>query len=194
MSRSNHRRDDILAVAARLFADRGVAATSVREIADQVGILSGSLYHYFGSKDQMVSELVLAWLDTVTEQYAEAALGDVPPREALHTLVAISLRSIETHPHAIEIYQNDAGYLRELPDGEKIEARAARVPELWMRVLEDGVARGDFRSDVPVRVFYNLLRDALWRSVTWFDPEAERSAEQLADDYVSVFLDGFAAR
>ena len=194
MPRTNHRRDDILAVAARLFAAQGVAATSVREIADQVGILSGSLYHYFGSKDQMVTELVREWLDNVIRQYAEAALGDLAPREALQTLIGISLRSIETHPHAIEIYQNDAGYLRQLPDGEAIEARAARVPELWMRVLEDGVARGDFRDDVPVRVFYNLLRDALWRSVTWFDPNAERSAAQLADDYVRIFLDGFSAR
>lgn len=188
----NHRRSEILQVAAALFASRGIAGTSVREIADQVGILSGSLYHYFASKDDMVTELVLDWLDSVVDQYEAAAVRALSPREALQTLIAISLKTIESHQHAVEIYQNDAGYLRQLPAGDEIEKRAARIPELWMSVIEDGVQRGDFRDDVPVRIFYNLLRDALWRAVTWFDPAAQRSARQLADDYVSIFLDGYA--
>jgi len=52
------RHDQILAVAAGLFARKGVAAATVREIADEVGILSGSLYHHFGSKEAIIIELV----------------------------------------------------------------------------------------------------------------------------------------
>ncbi len=50
----SERRDEILAIAAQLFAERGFAATTVREIADAAGILSGSLYHHFDSKASMV--------------------------------------------------------------------------------------------------------------------------------------------
>src|SRR5258708_28799303 len=52
------RHDPILAVAAGLFARNGVAAPTVREIADEVGILSGSLYHHFDSKEATVDELL----------------------------------------------------------------------------------------------------------------------------------------
>jgi len=52
------RRDVILERAADLFARQGVAATTVREIADAVGILSGSLYHHFASKDEIVDAIV----------------------------------------------------------------------------------------------------------------------------------------
>ena len=51
------RRDELLEIAAGLFADRGVRATTVRDIADAAGILSGSLYHHFDSKESMVDEI-----------------------------------------------------------------------------------------------------------------------------------------
>src|SRR5436305_11634457 len=65
----SERRDEILAIAAQLFAERGFAATTVREIADAAGILSGSLYHHFDSKESMADELVHDMLDRVLAAY-----------------------------------------------------------------------------------------------------------------------------
>ena len=52
------RRDEIVALAGEMFAARGFAGTTVREIADAAGILSGSLYHHFDSKESIVDELL----------------------------------------------------------------------------------------------------------------------------------------
>ena len=52
------RRDELLELAATMFAERGLRATTVRDIADSAGILSGSLYHHFKSKEQMVEEVL----------------------------------------------------------------------------------------------------------------------------------------
>lgn len=192
MGKGTTRRREILDEAARLFANQGVTATSVREIADRVGMLSGSLYHYFPSKDSMVEEIIVSYLDELLERY-EAALDDErTPTQSLGELLRASLTTIEHHPHATVVYQNDAAYLLTLPRGEEIERRAERVPETWLGVIESGVAAGEFRSGIPPRVFYNMLRDALWRSVRWFDPTNEHTKEQLADDYLAVFLYGFA--
>ncbi len=51
------RREVILTESARLFSDRGIAATTIREIGEAVGLNSGTLYHYFKSKDAIVSEI-----------------------------------------------------------------------------------------------------------------------------------------
>lgn len=182
-----------LEVAAARFAANGVAATSVRDIAEDVGILSGSLYHHFSSKDKMVTELVLEWLDDVLARYKEARIPEREPSDALRTLISLSFATMDHYPHAIEIYQNDASHLAQLPRGDTISQKAARIPQLWMSVIEQGVSQGDFRDDVPPRVFYNILRDALWRSVTWFDPAASRSRAELAEDCATIFLTGFAA-
>ena len=188
------RRATILTCAARLFAEQGVSATSVREIAQEVGILSGSLYHHFGSKDEIVQEILLGYLDELLERYADIMAADLAPVKAFEQLLRASLTTIQHHPFATEIYQNDAAYLRRLPRGEEIAAAGQRVPETWLTVIEAGVEAGDFRDDLPPRIFYNLLRDALWRCVQWFDPSRGHDWDQLADDVLVVFLHGFAAR
>ena len=65
------RRDDLLQLAAEMIAERGLKATTVRDIADAAGILSGSLYHHFSSKEEMVDELLRGFLDWVFARYRE---------------------------------------------------------------------------------------------------------------------------
>ncbi len=60
MTECSARRREILDAAADLFARKGVAATTIREIADRVGVVSGALYHHFPSKLAIVDELVSA--------------------------------------------------------------------------------------------------------------------------------------
>ncbi len=65
------RRDELLVLAAAMFAERGLKATTVRDIADSAGILSGSLYHHFKSKEQMVEEVTRDFLDWLFSRYEE---------------------------------------------------------------------------------------------------------------------------
>ena len=62
----------------------------------------------------------------------------------------------------------------------------------WIGVLEDGVKTGVFRSDVPVTVIYPLLRDGLWLTARWFKPTKTYGYDELAADYLRVFLEGIA--
>lgn len=188
------RRTVILERAADLFANKGIAATTVREIADAVGILSGSLYHHFSSKDEMVEAIVRTYLDDLTAQYAQIVATEKDPRQQLTELVRVSLAVIEAHPHATEIYQNSANHLIDLPGYEAIKVMAAKVQRTWLEVLNTGVASGSFRTDIPPRVLYGLIRDALWLSVRWFKPARQYSMQKFADDLVSTFLDGISQR
>ena len=52
------RRNELLEIATRVFAEKGIASATVRDIAQEAGILSGSLYHHFASKEEMVKEIV----------------------------------------------------------------------------------------------------------------------------------------
>lgn len=195
MPEKNGRRAEILATAAALMASKGVAATTVREIGDAVGMLSGSLYHHFKSKDEIVQEVILGYLDDLLERYDAVVERQLPPQQALTEIVRASLVTIEDHPHATEIYLNDAAHLRTLPRGKTIQELARRVPECWLGIIEAGVASGDFRDDVPARVFYNVVRDSLWQSVMWFDPaRAGHTREELAEDLLAIYLEGFSAR
>ena len=184
------RRGLILASAAEMFARKGIGATTVREIADAVGVLSGSLYHHFESKDAIVEEILSGYLDAIQARYAEVLQSGESPAQCLHDLVLTSLQVANEQPYATAIYQNELHYLREQERFTDVLAGAGNVQRTWLKVIEQGVADGAFRDDIDPRVFYRLIRDAVWLSVRWHNREP---VGQLAEEITSIFLDGFAA-
>ncbi len=188
------RRQAILARAAELFATRGVAATTVRQIADEVGILSGSLYHHFESKEAIVDEIISSYLEDLRQRYNAVLKRQTGPRATLHDLVVTSLEVVEDHPHATEIYQNDVSYLLQFERFSYIRQASREVQNTWLQVIKAGMAEGVFRSDLDPRVIYRLMRDALWLSVRWFKPSRDYPLSRLAEECTSLFVDGLTAR
>src|SRR5229473_7166358 len=84
---SSDRRAELLALAAHLFAERGLRATTVRDIADAAGILSGSLYHHFDSKESMVDEILRGFLDELFGRYRAIVAAGLGPKASLEAVV-----------------------------------------------------------------------------------------------------------
>lgn len=190
------RRQQILEAAAEMFARQGAATTTVRQIADSVGILSGSLYHHFASKDEMLAEILGRYLDDLSAHYGSVLDRGLDPVSCLEELVISSLQATVRHPHAAEIYQNDIAYLRSA-DAEvfaRILDRGRFIQQTWINVITAGAEQGHFRDDISVRTFYRLIRDAVWLSVRWYRPSEDFPIEQLARDCTAIFLDGYRRR
>src|SRR6476661_10577149 len=101
------RRTELLDIAATLFAERGLRATTVRDIADAAGILSGSLYHHFDSKESMVDEILRGFLDDLFGKYREIVASGLDSRATLEALVTTSYEAIDASHSAVEIYQDE---------------------------------------------------------------------------------------
>lgn len=187
------RRRLILDRAAPLFARKGIGGCTVREIAEATGILSGSLYHYFDSKDAIVEEIVAEYLGELDAAYGAvlATGGDAATR--LRALVLASLRVSHAHPHATEVYQLNRGHFTSHDRFAAVREAAARIFRTWQEAIADGVAEHAFRRDVEARVFHRFLRDAVFLSVRWFRPSEVYGVEELATDTAEIFLEGFGA-
>ncbi|HKN52064.1 MAG TPA: TetR/AcrR family transcriptional regulator [Amycolatopsis sp.] len=189
---SNSRRDELLALAARLFAERGYVSTTVRDIADAAGILSGSLYHHFDSKESMVDEILTGFLDELFGAYAEIVARQLGPRETLEAVVVASFDSIHRRLAEVAIYQNEAKHLRQLPRFAYLDDRNAEFRKLWNGILTDGIANGVFRPDLDVELTYRFIRDTVWVAVRWYNPDGALSAHDVAEQYLGILLDGIA--
>ncbi|AZZ81019.1 TetR family transcriptional regulator [Gordonia alkanivorans] len=188
------RRDELLATAGRMFAENGLRSTTVRDIADAAGILSGSLYHHFDSKESMVDEILRRFLDDLFARYREIAGAGLSASETLRGLVVASFESIDAERNAVAIYQDEAkrlsgqerfGYIGEL----NVEFR-----QLWHAVLQRGVDDGEFRPDLDVELVYRFMRDTVWVAVRWYRPGGPMTVESIADQYLSIVLDGILPR
>ncbi len=183
------RRAVILARSAELFATRGVAATTVRDIGEAAGLLSGSLYHYFPSKDAIVGEVLTHFMCDVQRRFAEVARRSRTPEQTVRGLVHETLAVIEEHPYPTAMYQNDRQYLRDRGLLEPVHNASRAVQEHWLVALRSGIADGSFREDVPPEVFYRALRDTLWATMHWPNRKDHSTAE-FGDLLVGLFLDG----
>jgi AcrR family transcriptional regulator len=186
------RREQILNSAGELFAAKGVAATTVREIGNAVGLLSGSLYHYFDSKDAMVEQLVSDFLQDLTAAYPRVRAENDDPRSSLAGLIRESFHLVAKHPYACHIYQHDFNYLRTLPRFASLDEMAHDGERAWLDVLREGVDRGQFRADVDPLVFYRYSRDAIFLTVRWYRPGGRYPIDELADSAIAVFMEGYA--
>lgn len=177
-----------------MFADQGLRSTTVRDIADAAGILSGSLYHHFDSKESMVDEILRRFLDALFDRYQQIADSGLSASETLRHLVIASFESIDADHHAVAIYQNEAKRLAPQERFSYIAQRNTQFRDLWHSVLTRGVADGEFRADLDVELVYRFLRDTVWVAVRWYRPGGSMSVDQIAEQYLSVVLDGILPR
>ena len=90
----SERRAHMVALAGELFAQKGYRATTVREIADAAGILSGSLYHHFDSKESIGDEILSTFINQVLADYRGAVAGAPDPRAAIEQIVRSTSRTV----------------------------------------------------------------------------------------------------
>jgi TetR/AcrR family transcriptional regulator, cholesterol catabolism regulator len=187
------RRDELLDLAATMFAERGLRATTVRDIADSAGILSGSLYHHFASKEEMVDELLRGFLDWLFERYQQIVATELNPLERLKGLFMASFEAIE-HRHAqVVIYQDEAKRLSGQPRFSYVEDRNKEQRKMWLDLLNQGIEEGYFRPDIDVDLVYRFIRDTTWVSVRWYQPGGPLTAEQVGHQYLAIVLGGIIA-
>lgn len=184
------RREELLVLAASMMAERGLRATTVRDIADAAGILSGSLYHHFASKEEMVDEVLRSFLDWLFDRYQQIIDTEPNPLERLKGLFLASFEAIE-HRHAqVVIYQDEAKRLSSQPRFSYVEERNREQRKMWLDVLNQGVKEGYFRPDLDVDLVYRFIRDTTWVSVRWYQPGGELTAEQVGVQYLAIVLGG----
>ena len=92
VGKASKRRDEILQVAAQLFAAKGYEETTIREIGDAAGILSGSLYHHFQTKEEMLHDLLRGFILMIPEYQAIVDRGE-GTRETICAMIDLALRT-----------------------------------------------------------------------------------------------------
>lgn len=187
------RRDLILSASAELFARRGVAAATMRDIAEATGLLAGSLYHHFESKDAIVDAILSRSLDRLLDLYREVQRDVSGPDRQLDGLIRASFRSIAEDPEASLIYLRDRELLLQTPRFAYLEATRAQVDDIWLGVLRAGQDAGVFRADIEPQIFYRYAASALWWAAGW-QRVVEQSVDALADEYAAIFLDAIRAK
>ncbi|NEA25547.1 TetR/AcrR family transcriptional regulator [Actinomadura bangladeshensis] len=187
------RRAELLATAAEVFASQGYSATTVRKVADAAGILGGSLYYHFDSKESMADEILRTFLDEMWAGYERILAADLSARDTLEAVVAQSFRSIDRHRPAVVLYQNESKHLATSERFHYLLDSQRRFEEMWLSLLDRGVKEGAFRADLDRTLVYRFIRDTVWVAANWYQHGGRLSADDIAKQYLAMFLEGIQA-
>ena len=188
MARS--RRDEILSIAAEQFAERGVASTTVRDIGSAAGILSGSLYHHFQSKEQMVAELLLPVMQRQVGHYRELVGADSTAPATLRALITIAVGEAAQTPNETRMIRNDSQSFAAAPTLRPVSDLLVESAKLWASVVERGVAAGEFRDDVDARLVVAAMFDAVLSTTRWFTGKRPLSPARVSEALADLFVGG----
>jgi AcrR family transcriptional regulator len=181
-------REAIIEAAARVFRTKGYHAASVQDIADAVGILKGSLYHHFESKEELLYLIVKEPRARLYKTVADIVADDAPAGQKLRRAILAHLEAFDQHyPHLFV-------YLRER---EEMKRRFRGAPKeyerYWQQILREGVKSGEFRADLDVQVVsYGLLGMVNWL-YKWYDPRGRLSVREIAAQLSTTALAGLVA-
>ena len=184
--------DEIVAAAAKVFRTKGYHAATVRDIADEVGILKGSLYHHFESKEALLYLVVKEPIAQMHRAMGEIAAADAAATEKLRRAILAHLEAFDRHyPHLFVYLREREAVKRRFR--EQIGFSPKAYERLWQQILEEGVASSEFRPDLDIRVAsYGLLGMLNW-SYKWYDPQGPLRIGEVADEFTTLALAGVMA-
>jgi AcrR family transcriptional regulator len=142
------RRQEVLAVAARLFAERGYHGTSMRDIAEALSMRAPSLYKHVRNKDALLDEIVTIYLDALLPRLETTATGPGLGAERLAEMVATTIEVGRAHLDEFLTLSNDWNQIRRSPALAELRGRTRRAIPLWLQVLRDGMRDGSLRGDL----------------------------------------------
>jgi AcrR family transcriptional regulator len=184
--RPSTRRDELVAAATRLFAERGYHGTSMADLAGAMGVQKASLYSLTESKQEL--------LVAVTREGAaafHAALDGVPEHEAPLERIRRALRAhlavVAAQVDAATVFTREWRFLEE-PERTSFRAERRRYEERWRELCREAAERGALRADLDVEAAVLLVLSAANWAYTWIPPGAD--TESLADRFFAILVDG----
>lgn len=188
------RREAIVKAAADIFARKGFLGTTVREISDEAGILSGSLYHHFDSKEALALEVLQGYYENMLRSFQEVAASDLDPSKMVLELIRASCRGIEESPGAVGLILNSGEHLLSLPRFSQLADMNSEMRRIWIGVLQAGKAKSGWIADLDPVLVYLSIRDVLAGAVTWWNTSGRYSIDELADRYSEMLLFGIGSK
>ncbi|XOZ35011.1 TetR/AcrR family transcriptional regulator [Halomonadaceae bacterium KBTZ08] len=177
-------RGRLLRQAAHLFRDKGYERTTVRDLAAAVGIQSGSIFHHFRTKEEILKGVMTEAILVNTARMRERRDAAPDTRSALRALVQCELESINGETgEAMAVLVYEWRSLSEASQADILKLREV-YEGLWLETLEK--ARAERLLEADPFILRRFLTGALSWTITWYRPDGDMTIEDLAGHVMTM--------
>jgi AcrR family transcriptional regulator len=185
------RKQRIIDTAASLFHHKGYASTTLDDVAGELGISKAALYHYVGSKDELLSIIYTQAFENVFKDTYEMSGMDLPPDEKLRLIIRNHINNIIIKDLSMfSVFFSEESQLPE-KDFKKIREEKKKYTRIVEEIIAEGISQGMFKKTDSNLQAYAILGMCNW-IYKWYTPEKTNyTPDQIADHFISLLQNGY---
>jgi AcrR family transcriptional regulator len=183
------RRREIIEAAATLFGSRGYHATTIRQVADATGILSGSLYAHIDSKEDLLYEIAVLDAEIFLDALRPIAEEDAPAAERLRDGLRAHLELVSRYGQQARLFLLEFKELETPERRQHVVELRDEYEALWAKILEDGRRDGTF-ADVDISMARIAIMSLANWAYLWLKPDGRLTPADVADAFSEILLRG----
>lgn len=185
---------EVIEAAARVFSRRGFDSATIQDIADELGMLKGSLYYYITSKDDLLFEVIEQPHRQAMELVHRCRDMEGTVRDRLAALIRGHVEMLTANHIRWRVFLNDFGSLSELHQ-ETLREERRSFEQFLLELLEKGRADGSFRQDLNPSLTARALLGMVNWTAQWYRPETGHdSVDDIAAAYIQLATQGVMRR
>jgi TetR/AcrR family transcriptional regulator, cholesterol catabolism regulator len=187
--RYQQRREEVVDIAARVFAERGYHATSIDDLSDATGLQRGGLYHYIGGKQELLIRIHERFIEPLLETAREIARRKESPEVELRLLAQALVQDIADYRDQVTVFLHEWRIIEDAPEWKDIRKARKEFEEIIASCIRRGAKEGIFRpldERTTMRGFLGMIN----YTYQWLNPRGRITPAAVADSFVDIFLRG----
>lgn len=187
-SKSNTRKDVIIAKAARLFREKGYSATSMRDLAEHVGVEAASLYNHIRSKAEILQEICFKTANRFMDHITEVESSGQQSIAKIEAILRFHIRQIVLSYEEVYVMDREWKHLTD-PYLSNMQSQRRSYRQRIAAIIEEGIRKGEIKPiDAPTAVL--IILHAVSGIESWHRSVKRISAEMLEDNMVMILVEG----
>lgn len=182
------RRKELFDQAARLFAKKGYANTSIRDISEALNIQKSSLYHYFKNKEQLLYEMLDSYMTEALAEIEALLAKPLSPPERLKGVLGLYGRVYASDRDRLALLVNELDNLGPANRGALIEKQRLYVAAIQGVLAE--LAEHGLLKDIPLPVATFAFFGMVHYTIKWYSKEGPVSPDQLSEHFLEILSHG----
>ena len=183
-----NKKELILAEAAKLFKEKGFGGTSMRDLAEKVGMEAASMYNHIKSKDEILELICFKIANQYISQLQEIENTNQSFQDKLNAIIGLHVQLIIEDSASVSVANNDWKYLSEEKKNQYKQIRKS-YEKSFANIIEQGMQNGEFKKmNVSVALF-TMLSSLRWIEL-WYKPSRKITPQELEEDLKTLLMNG----
>jgi len=184
--RYDRRRQEMVFAAAKVFAARGYDQTTMQDLARSMGLATGAVYHYFGSKEQLLISICDQLMEPLLARAREIVVDDASPGEHLRALVHLWVANVIEHRDHMLVFQQERHTIESGAQWRGVRESRKAFDRLMEHALLKAGAHGPAGADPHLA--HLALLGMVNHTAQWYRPRGRFGADEIADGYLALLV------